>query len=103
VLLKETDDTAVSGGVHLPKGQQGACGVERRIVQSIDRTPERLTGEELLRLGEGFVCLGQAVPRQGRELRLHRAAPSVSRARMKGVLRQTGSSKMRRAITRGEI
>jgi len=91
------------GGVYLTKSQQGARGVERGVIQSIDRPPERLTREELIRLGEGFVRLSQTVPRQRGELSLHRGAPSVSRARMKGVLRHTGSAKTLRAMTRGEI
>jgi hypothetical protein len=37
------------------------------------------------------------------ETLLHRDAPSVSSARMKGVLRYTGSAKTLRAMTRGEI
>ena len=91
------------GGVYLTKGQQGARGVERGLMQSIDRPPERLTREELIRFGEGFVRLSQTVPRQCRKLSLHRDAPSISSARMKGVFRQTGSAKTLRAMTRGEI
>ena len=58
---------------------------------------------ELIRFGEGFVRLRQTMPRQRGELSLHRDSPSVSSARMKGVLRHTGSAKTLRAMTRGEI
>ena len=74
-----------------------------RAESTSDRPPERLTREKLIRLGEGFVRLSQTVPRQRGELSLHRDAPSVSSARMKGVLRHTGSAKTLRAMTRGEI
>ena len=61
VLVKEIDETAVPGGVHLVEGQQCARRVERGIIQPVDRPPERLTRKKLIRLGEGFVRLGQAV------------------------------------------
>lgn len=101
--MKEIDETAVPGGVHLVEGQQCARRVERGMIQPVDRPPERLTRKKLIRLGEGFVRLGQAVPRQCSELPLHRGAPSLSRARMKGVFPQTESSKIFRAMTRGEM
>ena len=101
--MEKADETAVPGGIYLTKSRQGARGGERGVLQSIDRAAVRLTREELIRFGEGFVRLSQPVPRQRGELSPHRGAPSVSSARMKGVRRHTGSAKTLRAITRGEI
>jgi hypothetical protein len=91
------------GSVHLAEGQERPCRIEGGVIRPVHRASERPIREELRRFGQSFPRLRQTVTGQRRDLRLHRAAPSVSSARMKGVCRQTGSSRMRRPMTRGEM
>lgn len=102
VLLKERDGPAVPRRVQVPRGQQRASGIERRVVHAIQRAAEVALTNEDVAFRECLMCADHPM---ASELagRIHNAMLSPATFLMKGVCRQTGSLRMLGVITRGEM
>lgn len=103
VLLKERNDTGMARRVDVAGRQQGAGGMEGRVVVAVGGTTVRVLLGEKVAFSAGRVRAFDAMAGDDVRFRTHNATPSRVTVCTNNVVRHTGSARDSAVTTRGEI
>jgi len=103
VLLKERNDTRMARRVHVAGRQQGAGGMEGRVIVAVGGTTVRVLLCEKVAFPAGRVGAFESMAGDDVRFRTHKAMPSRVTVCTNNVVRHTGSARDSAVTTRGEI
>jgi len=102
-LLEERDHPCMTCGVDVAGRQQGAGGMEGRVVVAVDGATVRVLIGEKVAFPAGRCGAFNSVFREGVRFRTHNATPSRVTVCTNSVVRHTGSARDSAVTTRGEM